>query len=117
MTAVTPSREALAKALAGEFRHPIYSHDGTPLGKRGGFLTAWEAEGLADHLIASGAVVPLDTLADDEALAQAVASGFPLDVERHASETIRRAAVADRFTNARKALRALAAALSERGDR
>jgi hypothetical protein len=104
VTAVTPSRESLEAALGEAWL------SGAPF-KPGGTV---DLGSFADALIASGAVVPLDTLADDEAVMAAVSRGVhavtcssdqcpgPVFLERRSAEA---------------ALRALAAALSERGDR
>jgi hypothetical protein len=125
VTAVTPSREALAKALC------VLDYD-CPEGEDwcescdhgGGYRRA-------DRLIASGAVVPLDTLADDEAL-PVVAHKGPDDTDRAmflraaynlengyplGGGNLTRAVVALIQREVARADRALAAALSERGDR
>jgi hypothetical protein len=100
VTAVTPSREALTAALDAGIRE--WEDGGGPL------LPILER-----HVRA--AVVPLDTLADDEALVEQVAAGTLAprlqmdDYTREGQELLRR--------RAQRALRALAAALLERGDR
>jgi hypothetical protein len=100
MTAVTPSGEALAKALHGctEDLNPDRCEE------------CRRCINEADALIASGAVVPLDTLADDEALVDRFIDALGTwPTEPGIRETSRKVA--------RTYLRALAAALSERGDR
>jgi hypothetical protein len=104
VTAVTPSGEALAKALA-----EAAAWWPTSLGPH-------ECRDLADQLIASGAVVPLDTLADDEALVGAWARRI---VDRTAYDWDRLSEGGKDAYRVRAEfdLRAFAAALSERGDR
>jgi hypothetical protein len=96
MTAVTPSRDALVREL---HRH-IGAH----------------ADIVANALIASGAVVPLDTLADDEALVSELRArlegwfgpnldGWPEFPDRYFGSA------------ARFLMQCVAAVLSERGDR
>ena len=95
MTYLTPSRDALAEAL----------HADAP-------LTLDQAGDAADALIASGAVIDATTLTDDNALVAAVASGC-LD-GLHLTEW------GPRYTpteGAHAALRALAAALTEKSTR
>jgi hypothetical protein len=108
MTAVTPSGEALAKVLS-QHLHAVHlgvawdydPSDLTPCAYCHGM-----SRKTADRLIASGAVVPLDTLADDEALVEAVAENVRQDEVTRAEKRV-----------AVQWLRAIAAALSERGDR
>jgi hypothetical protein len=103
VTAVTPSREALAKALC------VLDYD-CPEGEDwcescdhgGGYRKA-------DRLIASGAVVPLDTLAADMGLMERV-----LDTSEELATTPLDRAYPRAIP---LVLHALAAALSERGDR
>jgi hypothetical protein len=94
MTAVTPSREALAKALGEAWL------SGAPFNPGG----TVDLDRFADALIASGAVVPLDTLADE-----ARAMALPLGGDEMWVTTGTK--VADLMA------KWLAAALSERGDR
>jgi hypothetical protein len=129
--AVTPSREALVRSLrdarsvhsieviqggvgqcleCGEILRVVYGEDGQPLFNP---FTEHHLKAQADALIASGAVVPLDTLADDEALLWAIARN---DYDMHAGEGAGDFDD-DWVTQAEQTLRALAAALSERGDR
>jgi hypothetical protein len=116
MTAVTLSREALAKALwvaravdettSREWAERAWDDMGgsEPSEER------VEHELLADALIASGVVVPLDTLADDEALVDRFIDALGTwPTEPGIRETSRKVA--------RTYLRALVAALSERGER
>jgi hypothetical protein len=91
---LTPDRELLAKALEAL----LDSNAETP-------------EQAADHLIASGAVVPLDTLADDDAVYDRVENEVMSALMSHGHADGCWPAVTE------AALRALAAALSERGDR
>jgi hypothetical protein len=102
VTAVTPSRDALAKVIWEASR----ADEGT--------ISATGANIVADALIASGAVVPLDTLADDEALVRAVAAR---DHAMHADEAATSGPDDDWIETVEQVLRALAAALSERGER
>jgi hypothetical protein len=118
MTAVTPSREALAAALCGAICEgdapaPIPDADNP----RHRIAACYEHQGAADALIASGAVVPLDTLADDSEFRRRLrqACNDPGSfVQRHRAMPGGRL-TAEPLTEWQD--RALAAALSERGDR
>jgi hypothetical protein len=101
VTAVTPSRESLEAALGEAWL------SGAPF-KPGGTV---DLGSFADALIASGAVVPLDTLADDEAVYDRVENEVMSALMSHGHADGCWPAVTE------AALRALAAALSERGDR
>lgn len=106
MTALTTSRDALAKAIWEASR----ADEGT--------ISATGANHVADALIASGAVVDAATLADDEILRHrmtrwlyAAYDEFPERSWEDESERARESWGRD----GRDLLRALAAALSERG--
>jgi hypothetical protein len=95
MSAVTPSRDALAKTLL-----PVL------MDEYGGDPEDWTGmrslRRVTDALIAAGAVVPLDTLAGDEALIEAMRANLHYYPPGRGS--------------LRAYVRALVAALSERGD-
>jgi hypothetical protein len=107
MTAVS-TRDALAKALAEAFDEWLHRMHGITSSCR------HEVEGaaIADALLASSAVIDAAALADDEALVWAVARN---DYDMHAGDGARDFDD-DWVTQAEQTLRALATALTERGE-
>lgn len=111
MTAVTPSRDALAKALC-VLEDDCAEDAGWAVSCDHGF-----GYDKADALLASGAVIDATTLAYDEALVEAGARGFFENFDK----TPRRWPAPEQHIpwwtdRSRDVIRALAAALTERGE-
>ncbi|GAB2762844.1 hypothetical protein [Nocardioides pakistanensis] len=104
MTYLTESRDTLAKAIWAASR----ADEGT--------ISYLGANIVADALIASGAVIDASTLADDKALIERLARATSAADDEALTRTNFEHLSATYDEQAEAALRALAAALTERGD-
>jgi hypothetical protein len=120
VTAVTPSREALEAVIRPAVHDTIDRCCTTPGGRcpYDDDEIRRVTEAVVAALIASGAVIPLDTLADDDALVEAVARDSYNRTYRAITWSAASGESQARWLSEfRDTFRALAAALSERGDR